>query len=611
MNNFFIKRLQIEGGFLDGLDLDLENGLNTIIGARGTGKSTFIELIRYGLNVKGHTPESNSKALSHAHSVLKDGQVTLTLSNGNETLLLSRKSESELETKLPSYIKSPLIFSQTEVETIGLLSQGRLKLIDNFIENIDSFKEKELNTIANIDSISQELLSITNNIGEYEDKLLPLSSLQNELLELEKEEKKISEISNQAAEKSIELKNLSEIYSNNSLKLNYLKDFLSIESQWQDEIMKSINKIPDIPIWRGSEDIPISKLLEERELLKEKLINNLKHYKDNCTITENYMYDTNKELQNITEKGQFLRKEVDNLQKGAGEISRKCLDLRNKIKQLENIKHNLSDIKIKITKLQSERDTILNELESIRSERSNSRLKVCEKISSELSPKIRISIELSSQLDNYIQVLSSGLKGSGIQYNDIISRIAELIPPRELINIIEKNNIDDFISFIPITNNRASKIINILMSSVNSIATVLLDDNIMFKLNDGTEWKDFSELSTGQRCTVILPIILEHKDTILIIDQPEDHIDNAFIVDTLISTILRRKGKGQTIVTTHNANIPVLGKADLVAHLSSDGKRGYIQAEGALKEGDIVDTISRLMEGGKEAFKYRSDFYGV
>ena len=46
MSNFYIQRVQIEGGFLDGFDLKLKNGLNSIIGARGTGKSTFIELIR-------------------------------------------------------------------------------------------------------------------------------------------------------------------------------------------------------------------------------------------------------------------------------------------------------------------------------------------------------------------------------------------------------------------------------------------------------------------------------------------------------------------------------------------------------------------------------------
>ena len=66
MEKFFIERVQIEGGFLDGLDASLQNGLNTIIGARGTGKSTFVELIRYCLGIKGHTTDSQAKAVGHA-----------------------------------------------------------------------------------------------------------------------------------------------------------------------------------------------------------------------------------------------------------------------------------------------------------------------------------------------------------------------------------------------------------------------------------------------------------------------------------------------------------------------------------------------------------------
>ena len=74
---------------------------------------------------------------------------------------------------------------------------------------------------------------------------------------------------------------------------------------------------------------------------------------------------------------------------------------------------------------------------------------------------------------------------------------------------------------------------------------------------------------------------------------------------------LKRKNKGQIIVTTHNANVPVLGNANIVAHLSSDGKRGFIQSFGSLSNKKIVDAISKVMEGGEKAFKYRANFYGI
>ncbi len=256
-----------------------------------------------------------------------------------------------------------------------------------------------------------------------------------------------------------------------------------------------------------------------------------------------------------------------------------------------------------------ERDNALNNLEQARNEKSQLRETVCRDLTDSLSPRIKVHLEEYSQLDEYQQVIINALKGSGIKYNDLAPLIAESIPPRLLLQITENDDIDMFLSLLNVTKDRASRVLNALKSSINSIATVKLEDEITFELLDGSETKDLSELSTGQRCTVILPIILEHRDSSLIVDQPEDHIDNAFIVETLIASIKRRKGQGQTIVTTHNANVPVLGEAEEVIHLNSDGTRGYVMASGPLMEANIVDAISSVMEGGREAFNCRANFY--
>jgi predicted ATP-dependent endonuclease of OLD family len=71
-----IRRMQVEGGFLDGLNLRFDNGLNVLIGGRGTGKSSIIELIRYCLDVPGQSDEEDAKrSLEQAVAVLQDGQV--------------------------------------------------------------------------------------------------------------------------------------------------------------------------------------------------------------------------------------------------------------------------------------------------------------------------------------------------------------------------------------------------------------------------------------------------------------------------------------------------------------------------------------------------------
>jgi predicted ATPase len=102
--------------------------------------------------------------------------------------------------------------------------------------------------------------------------------------------------------------------------------------------------------------------------------------------------------------------------------------------------------------------------------------------------------------------------------------------------------------------------------------------------------------------------LAEERETILL-DQPEDHLDNAFIVDTLVQAIRDRAANGQVIVATHNANLPVLGEADRVVVLASDGRHGFVAASSPLDGEDSVHAITTLMEGGREAFALRAAFY--
>ena len=121
----YIERVQIEEGFLDGLDIALVPGLNVVIGARGTGKTSLIELIKFCLDVRGHTPETSKRSQDHALSVLGSGQVTVTISDGSRKVSVSRTASDRAPRASSSYI-APLVFSQTEIESVGLQANGRL-----------------------------------------------------------------------------------------------------------------------------------------------------------------------------------------------------------------------------------------------------------------------------------------------------------------------------------------------------------------------------------------------------------------------------------------------------------------------------------------------------
>ncbi len=610
MSNIYISRVQIEGGFLDGLDVSLKNGLNTIIGARGTGKSTFIELIRYCLDVKGHTIESNNKAISHAKSVLNDGQITVTLSNGIDNIRYSRNADSAPIPPINRDFKPPLIFSQTEIENVGLTSSGRMKLIDDFLSGLDLIQQQEYAEVAIVESYASEIVSLSSSINDVEDKLLMLPQLSEQLIALEQEEKKISSISAVAKKKSDELKLLGDSYIkvNNHISINnekrekllslslLLNSFLT----QSDELLKwAVNSDPTDTSFVNSFEITGASITTAANVI-ELLSNDVSIKVEELSRT----------LQDITKKGQELRSDIDKIQEGAGELARRRQALQQTIAMLDNIKKNNADKQSKIAELKSKRDLSLKRLNKLRKARTDMRVLKCQELCEALKPKIKINIEVASQLDEYQQVLINALKGSGIKYNELAPIISESIPPIALMSILELNDIEGFTSLVPISKDRALRLINSLKPSTDKIATILLEDEITLELLDGSEYKDFSALSTGQRCTVILPIILEHTENVLIVDQPEDHIDNAFIVETLISSIVRRSGNGQIIVSSHNANVPVLGNAETVIHLKSDGTRGFVIAEGGLNETNIVDAISTVMEGGKEAFNRRAEFYG-
>jgi ABC-type bacteriocin/lantibiotic exporter with double-glycine peptidase domain len=125
---------------------------------------------------------------------------------------------------------------------------------------------------------------------------------------------------------------------------------------------------------------------------------------------------------------------------------------------------------------------------------------------------------------------------------------------------------------------------------------------------DREVFRDASKLSQGQKCTALLPLLLARREAPLIIDQPEDNLDNHFIYETVVKSIQRMKGRRQMVFITHNANIPVLAEADLVVVLSSDGETGRVEKTGTLDEcrTEIVD----LLEGGQEAFDLRRQRYG-
>lgn len=130
------------------------------------------------------------------------------------------------------------------------------------------------------------------------------------------------------------------------------------------------------------------------------------------------------------------------------------------------------------------------------------------------------------------------------------------------------------------------------------------------KMDDGS-YRSLSRLSGGQRVSVMLTLLLENEDsTPLVIDQPEDELDNRFLFETVLPALKALKGRRQVIVATHDPNIVVNGDADMVIQLDATSTAGRVAAAGTIDDPAIRDAIVQTVDGGREAFRLRRRKYG-
>ena len=130
------------------------------------------------------------------------------------------------------------------------------------------------------------------------------------------------------------------------------------------------------------------------------------------------------------------------------------------------------------------------------------------------------------------------------------------------------------------------------------------------RMDDGS-YRRLDELSGGQRVSVLLSLLLETEDSRpLVIDQPEDELDNRFLFETVLPALKKLKGRRQVIVATHNPNVVVNGDADMVIQLEATAKHGHLACSGAIEEPAVRDAIVRTVDGGEEAFRLRRQKYG-
>ena len=130
------------------------------------------------------------------------------------------------------------------------------------------------------------------------------------------------------------------------------------------------------------------------------------------------------------------------------------------------------------------------------------------------------------------------------------------------------------------------------------------------------DWQTLEQLSSGQKATAVLLLLLLESPAPLIVDQPEDDLDNRFITEGVVPKMREEKRRRQFVFATHNANIPVLGDAELIVGLSASGEGGQGKAQmpsehmGSIDNQSVREMVEELLEGGRVAFETRRLKYG-
>tara|TARA_R100000656_G_scaffold60213_1_gene46732 strand:- start:329 stop:3079 length:2751 start_codon:yes stop_codon:yes gene_type:complete len=145
---------------------------------------------------------------------------------------------------------------------------------------------------------------------------------------------------------------------------------------------------------------------------------------------------------------------------------------------------------------------------------------------------------------------------------------------------------------------------NLQPQTFDQINTWFPEDKLTIKFNDGNRFKDVSQGSAGQKASAILSFLLSYGTEPLVLDQPEDDLDNGLITSLIVSKLHENKSERQIIVVTHNPNIVVNGDSEYVVALEDRGQINPV-ATGALQESTVRKNVCEIMEGGETALQQR------
>ena len=641
-NDLAIESISVDQGKFIGrpeaITIPLNPWLNTIIGGRGTGKSTIIDFCRMTLRrqdelentLKEEEPLKTlfDRRMRIPQDRKEEGLLTdqtkievMYRKNGQKFILswsLDGSASSIVRVDEQDHSHSPekgdirerfpiRIYSQKQLFTLARNPNALLSVIDDGIQTRGSEIKREIEKSANdylsLRANARAALKQAESIGTYEGSLGDIRHKINVL---------------QAGNQAQIMKQHQQLHSKDSAWQTTLADATgainSIKSRVNELIVAdlSINAAEDDPAQASLQKIhrsiteAISRLrqdlnqrigIAQNDIARIQESNDAKYWRNAVMLIDN-------KLEEVTEK--LAQEGIEN----PSEYN----DLLRESKSLEEKIQDCKDQKDLAQQLEEKADKMLNNYRQLNMEMSNLRQTFSSEVVSE-NENLTIKVNRLSNHDSLPEKMSAILGTSAFE-RDREEMAKKLKPSNE--NRWSWENLDKLTANLRKLTNRPAlweiqdrRFLGVLQKlppeGVDRLALYCPEDEVEveFRERGNGPWKSLQQGSPGQQAAALLAFILSHGKEPIMIDQPEDDLDNALIYELLVRRLREVKQNRQVVVVTHNPNIVVNGNAELVLSLQVHQTQTRIGCRGGLQDKHVRDEICRVMEGGREALERR------
>lgn len=616
------------GGFLDGLSIRFNENLNCLIGGKGTGKSTVLETIRYAFNKKPDNKEIRSDHESIVDEVFRAGSEIEILVERHEPDLnryLIKRAHNEdpvvyrwdddcnergeaLRDLTPTDILPGLeIYGQKEILELSRDSSIQVNLLKWFIgkEQQDEFSRTE-------DSIQKSLRRNASKIEKIREDIEDLEGKQENLSRLRERKRQYDEMGLQERLKTKRSTIKEESFFDRA------ESELSALEQAIDEFEDDdfyITFLEDEDLSELPHGDILDKLLDHFVALEETFDSAVEDMRSDVSDTEAKISELEGEWvdqkEDIEEDIQEKLRELDKDDIDVDDyldIERKIAELKPQVEKKEGLEDDIDE-------LQTEREDLLDQLEENRRSYFQKLDDAATRINDELEGIIRIEITYRGDTAEYQQELSDLKSGARKnQLEDLVNH-ADFTPRR--FAQASREGVSELSNRFGIRESTARNLIDECSEEeLFRLECVRIPPSITIEFNVGAsgdqQFKPTQELSVGQRCTAILLLILLHNPYPLLVDQPEDDLDNSFVYSEVVERLRSEKERRQFVISTHDANIPVLGDAELIQVL--EARSGSLMIDeciyGSIDNKKMKEPVETILEGGREAFRRRKEKYG-